>query len=138
MKRNRLAILLAGTIGSVAMMSTLAIGSASAANICNVEVTRLENYELQDNDPQDEIKFKLGDDEYGVFTFNEDQYRTNSLGHPDESTAGSSVRFELWEKDSVVRTTIATHYLSCIDGDHNDTVFEGNGGGYLLSYHTSH
>jgi hypothetical protein len=138
MNKRHPAFLLAGIAGAAGVLLPMAATPASATSVCNVEVTKLQNWELQDNDPQDEIKFELGDNEYGVFTFTDNQYRTNSLGHPDEDTTGSSVRFELWDKDSVVKTTIATHYLSCSTDGNKEQDFVGNGGEYTLYYTVSH
>ncbi len=137
MLKHRIAALLTSIGLAGGLMSTASIASASASSVCTIEVTRLENVDLQDNDRKDEIKFELGDDMSDKFDFTQDQYRTNSLGHPRESTFGSSIDFTLYEMDSVVRTTIDSDPLSCTDGE-DTTELQGNGGEYLLTYVTTH
>jgi len=137
MLKHRITALLASAGLVTGLMSTVAIGSASAASHCKVQVTQLQGWELQDGDGQDEIRFELGDDTYGTFTFTEGAYRNTSLGSPTEETTGSSVHFEIWERDYPFTTTIDTASLSCVDGGHNLDL-EGNGGGYTLWYTTSH
>src|SRR4051794_10495901 len=138
MNKRYPAMLLAAVAGIGSVVLPMSVAPASATSLCKVEVTSIENYELQDNDAQDEIKFELGDDEYGTFTFNLGQFRSSSLGRPTETTANSSVWFKLWDKDSVVSTTIGTRWLTCNDGDHTSAPLDDNGGGYILKYHTSH
>ena len=138
MNKRYPAMLLAAVAGIGSVVLPMSVAPASAASLCKIEVTSIDNYELQDNDSQDEIKFELGDDEYGTFTFNLGQFRSSSLGRPIETTANSSVWFKLWDKDSVVSTTIGTRWLTCNDGDHESAPLDDNGGGYILKYHTSH
>ena len=138
MNKRYPAMLLAAVAGIGSVVLPMSVAPASAASLCRIEVTSIDNYELQDNDSQDEIKFELGDDEYGTFTSNLGQFRSSSLGRPIETTANSSVWFKLWDKDSVVSTTIGTRWLTCNDGDHESAPLDDNGGGYILKYHTSH
>jgi hypothetical protein len=131
-------LLLAAAAGIGSIMLPMSVGPASAASLCKVEVLSIENFDLQDNDSQDEIKFELGDDEYGTFTFNFGQFRSTSLGSPIEITSNSSVYFEFWEKDSVVRSTIGTRWLTCNDGDHESAPLNDSGAEYILKYRTTH
>jgi hypothetical protein len=137
MLKHRITALLASAGLAIGVMSTVSIVSASAASHCKVAVTQLKAWELQDGDGQDEIRFELGDDTYGTFNFTQGMYRNTSLGSPYEETTGSSVHFEIWERDSPFTTTIDTASLSCVDGAH-DLDLVGNGGGYTLWYTTSH
>lgn len=138
MNKRYPAMLLAVVAGVGSVVLPTAVAPASAASLCQIEVTSIRNYENQDNDSQDEIRFDLGDDEHGTFTFNEGQTRNISLGTPTETTTGSSVWFRMREKDSVVYTTLGTRWLTCNDGDHESAPLDDNGGGYILKYTTTH
>jgi hypothetical protein len=137
MNKRYPAVLLAGIAGLALVMPAMSAAPASAASICDVEVLSIQSYELVDGDGQDEIKFELGDDEYGPFSFPNNWIRNDSLGHPHERTSGSSVHFELWETEYPFTTTLGTRSLSCTNGDH-ESVLEKNGGGYILKYRTTH
>lgn len=132
MNKRYPALLLAGAAGIGSVVLPMSVAPASASSLCRVEVLSIDNYELQDNDSQDEIKFELGDSEYGTFTFTSGQFRGPSLGAPSETITGSSVYFRLWDKDSVVTTTIGTRWLTCNDGEHESAPLNDNGGGYIL------
>jgi hypothetical protein len=137
MLKHRVIALLAGTGLAAGVMSSASIASASATSHCRVEVTQLHAWELQDGDGEDEIRFELGDDTYGTFTFTQGQSHSTSLGSPTEETTGSTVPFKLWERDWPTKTTIGKVTLSCEDGPH-DLDLEGHGAGYTLWYTTSH
>lgn len=138
MNKRYPALLLGGVAGIGALALPMMVVPASAADLCHIEITSLRNYENQDNDSQDEIRFELGDDEHGTFTFNEGQTRNVSLGSPTETTTGSSVWFTMWDRDSVVKTTLGSRWLTCNDGDHESAPLNLNGGGYILQYRTTH
>ncbi len=139
LKKHRITALL-GSVGlATGFMATVPIASASATANCRVTVTQIQAWELQDGDGQDEIRFELGDDTYGTHNFTQGMYRNVSLGSPRpyEVTSGSSVHFEIWDRDYPATTTIGSGSLSCVDGPH-ERDFTLNGGGYTLWYTTSH
>ena len=138
MNKRYPALLLAGAAGIASVLLPMSVAPASAASLCRVEILSIDNWELQDNDSQDEIRFELGDNEYGTFTYTLGQPRNVSLGRPTETTSNSSVWFKIWDKDSVVKTTIGTRWLTCNDGDHESAPLDDNGGGYTLKYRTTH
>jgi hypothetical protein len=139
MNKHRITALLASVGLVTGLMSTVSIAGASASSHCKVTVTQIRAFELQDGDGTDEIRFELGDDTYGTYNFTQGMYRNSSLGSPlpYEETAGSSVPFEIWDRDSPFTTTIGSSSLSCVDGAHQHDYTE-NGGGYTVWYLTSH
>ena len=137
MLKHRITALIASVGLVTGLMSTVSVVGASAAEHCKVTVTQIRAFELQDGDGEDEIRFELGDDTYGTFTFTDNQYRTNSMGHPNEDTSGSTVPFEIGDRDYPLTTTIDSAPLSCSDGTHVIDL-EGHGAGYELTYVTSH
>lgn len=132
-RRTRAAILLLSAALATSGLSVAVAAPATAARPCLIKVLSLTSWDLQDNDPQDEIKFDLGGDEYGMFTFPDNWTRSASLGSPTKHFNGS-VRFELWDKDSVVKDSIDTAWLSCTAGTHTADLV-GNGAIYELKYH---
>jgi hypothetical protein len=139
MNKHRITALLASVGLVTGLMSTVSVAGASAATHCKVTVTQIQAWELQDGDGEDEIRFELGDDTYGTYTFKQGWYRNISLGSPlpYEVTAGSSVPFEIWDRDYPLTTTIGSSSLSCVDGAHQHDYTE-NGAGYTVWYTTSH
>lgn len=138
MLKHSIPALLASVALATGLMSTVAVASASATSShCKVEVTKLKAWELQDGDGQDEIRFELGDNTYGTFTFTQGQVRTETLGYPFEVTTGSSVHFDIWERDYPLTKDIGTTSLSCVDGKHHVDLV-GAGADYELWYKTSH
>jgi hypothetical protein len=140
MLKHRITALLSSVGLAAGLMSTVAVASASATTShCKVSVTQIQAWELQDGDGQDEIRFELGDDTYGTYTFGQGWYRNSSLGSPRpyEVTSGSSVHFEIWDRDYPATQTIGSAALSCVDGPH-DRDFTEHGGGYTVWYTTSH
>ncbi len=138
MSKYRITALLAGVTIATGLMSTAAISSASATGShCKVTATALKAWELQDGDGKDEIRFELGDNTYGTFTFTQGQKRTETLGHPYEVTSGSSVSFDIWERDYPFTKDIDTATLSCTDGSHHVELV-GAGADYELWYTTTH
>ena len=100
-------MLLAGALAASGTVAVLSTTPAQAVDTCRLKVHSIISSELQDNDSSDEIKFELGDDEYGVYSFPDNWRRHDSLGHPDEDFV-TSVSFSLWDKDGVVRNSIDT------------------------------
>ena len=138
MLKHRTIALLASVGLAAGLMSTVAAESASATTPhCKVTVTKLKAWELQDGDGKDEIRFELGDNTYGTFTFTQGQARTETLGQPHEVTSSSSVHFDIWERDYPFTKDIDTASLSCTDGTH-DVDLVGAGAEYTLWYTTSH
>ena len=130
-RKTRAAMLLAAT-GLVGGFTVTAAASAQASTVCNFEVRSLTSKELQDGNGEDEIRFKLGDDTYGTWTFWDDWTRNDSLGYPDEDYIGT-VAFTLYEMDGVFRQTIDSDTVGCSVGDHVMDL-TGNGAIYKLSY----
>jgi hypothetical protein len=138
MSNHRITALLASVALATGVMSTVAVASALATGShCKVKVTALKAWELQDGDGKDEIRFELGDNTYGTFTFTQGQKRTETLGYPYEVTSSSSVGFDIWERDYPFTKDIDTASLSCVDGSHNVELV-GAGADYQLWYTTSH
>jgi hypothetical protein len=140
MLKHRITALVASVGLATGLMTTVAATSASATTPhCKVQVTQIHAWELQDGDGTDEIRFQLGDDTYGTYDFTQDQYRNASLGSPRpyEETAGSSVYFDIWDRDYPATNDIGHTNFSCVDGPH-DSDFTQNGAGYTVWYTTSH
>jgi len=131
MKKPQAALLLLAASG-LAVGSVTASALPASANLCAVEVTQLRALNLQDNGNQDEIKFRMGGDMHGVFTFTELQTRNASLGSPREVFNGS-VPFTLHEQDGLVRQTITSRVINCNPGTHT-VPLQGNGAIYNLTY----
>jgi len=126
------ALTLAATTGLLGSFAAVASPPAQGASVCTFEVLSLTAWELQDSNGTDEIRFKLGDDVYGTWTFWDNWQRNDSLGHPDESFL-STVSFTLYEMDGVVRQTIDTDPASCTVGTHTMDLI-GKGAIYELEY----
>lgn len=92
----------------------------------------LTAWELQDGDGTDEIKFRVGDNTYGAWTFWDNWTRNASLGYPDENYIGT-ITFTLYEMDGVLRQTIDSHTVGCSVGDHTMDLV-GKGAIYELDY----
>lgn len=133
-RKTRTALLLAGAtalVGGATLLIT-APAQAQANSLCNFEVRSLTAWELQDGDGDDEIKFRLGDDTYGKFTFWDNWTRNNSLGFPDEDYH-TTITFTLYEYDGVLRTTIDSDTVGCVVGTHTMDL-SGAGAIYELEY----
>ena len=139
MLKHRITALLTSVGLATGAMSTLGVGPASATSHCKVTVTQIQAWEPQDGDGEDEIRFELGDDTYGTFTFTQGQYRNNSLGSPRpyEVTSGSHVHFEIWDRDYPLTQTIGKASFGCTDGSYSPD-FTRNGAGYTVWYTVSH
>lgn len=127
------ALLLAGGLLASGSLAAMSASPAQAVDTCRIKVHTLTSWELQDNDSSDEIKFRVGDNEYGTFSFPDDWQRHDSLGHPTEDFI-NSVEVELWDKDSVVKTEIDTDTVTaCVEGWHTMDLV-GAGAIYEMEY----
>jgi len=137
MNRNHKAaspLLLTASLAAAGGLAVTSLSSpAQAVDTCRIKVHTLHSLELQDNDSSDEIKFRLGDNEYGVFDFPDNWVKHNSLGHPTEDFI-SSVEFELWDKDGVVKTEIDTDAVTGCDEGWHTMDLVGRGAIYEMEY----
>lgn len=132
-RKARTALLVTGALAATGTVAVLSSTPAQAVDTCRLKVHTITSLELQDNDAQDEIKFELGDDEYGVYSFPDNWERHASLNHPDEDFI-TSVSFSLWDKDGVVRNSIDTDTVTgCEEGWHEMDLV-GNGAIYEMEY----
>jgi hypothetical protein len=132
-RHTRTALLLTGALAAAGTVAVLSSTPAQAVDTCRLEVHKIISSELQDNDSADEIKFELGDNEYGVYSFPDDWERHESLGHPTEDFV-TSVSFSLWDKDSVVRDSIDTDVVTGCDAGWHVMDLVGNGAIYTMHY----
>ena len=133
--KSRAAAILAATMGLTGGLTAISSVPAHATTICNFKVLSLTSHELEDGSGKDEIKFKLGDDMYGPFSFPDNWTRNNSLGFPNEDYIGH-VKFTLYEEDWPTKTTIDSHRFGCTPGD-NTRDLVGAGAIYTLEYRIS-
>ena len=63
------ALLITGALAATGTVAVLSTTPAQAVDTCRLKVHMIRSLELQDNDDRDEIKFELGDNEYGIYTF---------------------------------------------------------------------
>lgn len=132
-RRTRTSLLISGALAATGTIAVLSTTPAQAVDTCRIMVHTLTSHELQDNDSSDEIKFSLGDNTYGTFSFPDDWERHSSLGHPVEDYV-TSVKFSLWDKDGVVKTTIDTDTVTgCAEGWHEMDLV-GSGAIYTMEY----
>jgi hypothetical protein len=131
--RTRATVLLTGALVATGTVAVLTTSTAQAVDTCRLKVHTITSRELQDNDAADEIKFELGDNEYGVYSFPDDWERHDSLGHPVEDFV-TSVSFSLWDKDSVVRNSIDTDTVTGCDVGWHVMDLVGNGAIYEMQY----
>jgi hypothetical protein len=127
------ALLITGAFAAAGTVAVLATAPAQAVDTCRLKVHTISTSELQDNDARDEIKFELGDNEYGIYTFPDDWQRHDSLNHPDEDFV-TSVSFSLWDKDGVVRNSIDTDTVTGCDEGWHTMDLVGNGAIYEMEY----
>lgn len=132
-RNTRTALLLAGALAASGTVVVLSSTSAQAVDTCRLTVHTITSYELQDNDSADEIKFELGDNEYGVYSFPDNWQRHASLNHPNEDFV-TSVSFSIWDKDSVVRNSIDTDTVTGCDEGWHVMDLVGNGAIYEMEY----
>src|SRR4051794_30604786 len=81
--RTKKALLLAAAsaLATTGLLAPAPAASASASYVCTLEVTAIENLDLQEV-VDDEIKVKLGSTMFGEWSFTANQRRTSSLGSP--------------------------------------------------------
>jgi hypothetical protein len=130
---RKTALLAAGALVASGTAAVLSASSAQAVDTCRFKVHSITSWELQDNDSRDEIKFRLGDNEYGVYSWPDDWTRHDSLNHPVEDFT-TSVSFRIWDKDSVVVDDIDTDTVTGCDEGWHTMDLEGNGAIYELEY----
>jgi hypothetical protein len=132
-RKARTSLLVSGALAATGTFAVISTTPAQAVDTCRLKVHKLTSHELQDNDSSDEIKFRLGDNEYGVFSFPDDWERHDSLNHPTEDYI-TSVSFSLWDKDGVVKTTIDTDTVTGCDEGWHEMDLVGKGAIYTMDY----
>ena len=132
-RKARTSLLLSAALAATGTFAVMSTTPAQAVDTCRIKVHTLTSHELQDNDSSDEIQFRLGDNTSGVFSFPDDWERHDSLNHPIEDYV-TSVSFSLWDKDSVVKTTIDTDTVTGCDEGWHDMDLVGKGAIYTMQY----
>ena len=122
------ALLLGGTGSAQAAVASAASTAALPGSLCDIQVSRVEALDIQDNDGRDEIRLRIGDKTSVTRNYVLGQVR-NVLSDNTYDLFTSPELVKVVEVDAAKTTVLSSATIPCVNRTATSVISDANGDG---------